>query len=87
MNLQDAISVLEGERDNFPSGEYKDNLTVAIAVFKNESSVITNEAAVELTNDIYWDATLSDRLLFGQALFTVSYTVDPSKPNPHTREN
>ena len=87
MNLENAISVLEGERDNLPSGDSKSNLALAISVFKNESSAITNEAAVELTNNVYWDATLSDRLLFGQALFTVSYTVDPSKPSPHTRDN
>jgi hypothetical protein len=87
MNLQEAKSILQGECDNFPSGEHKTNLQLAIDVFNNESSAITNEAAINLTNDVYWDATLSDRLLFGQALFTVSYTVDQSNPSPHVRHS
>ena len=86
MNKATAISNLEAEHLGLPISVYKDKLLICIQVLNEDSTVKTIPEAIEDLNDIYFDCpSLANQCLFGESLFVISYTTDPSNPSPHVK--
>ena len=87
MNKAEANSNLEAECAAMPSGSERNDLQLAIDVIKETESSLTKKQALSVMNDLYFDYNgWDDRSLVGESIFVISYTVDPSKPNPFERE-
>lgn len=85
MTYTEAILYLENELDSW-NGQDEDDLQEALE--KLNGSPEDKAYAMDLLNDLYWDSQqISQRCNFGQAVYTVSYTVDPTRPFPVKRPN
>lgn len=81
MNYNEAISYLTSEATSW-TGEYKTVLLTALHWIQNGSDK-EKEDGVYAINDLYWKSNqVSDQCKFGQAVFVLSYAVDPIKPFP-----
>lgn len=83
MNYTDAIEAIENEIINLSATDLT-NIITALAIFSNENSEQEDKlGALDLLDSLYWNCNnILDRLKFGQSIFTISFTVDPSRPCP-----
>lgn len=83
MTYTEAIDYLSSEAESW-NGNDKNNLEDALEKLNGDQP--DKEAAMVILNDLYWDSNqVTHQCLFGQAVFVISYTVDPLKPFPSTR--
>lgn len=86
MNFTEAKNYLQAECNHLPSGDSKTKFQNSLQIISDltNSPEAISEAMFNI-NDIYWDETLLSRVTFGQAIYTVSETVDPVAPFPIKR--
>lgn len=87
MTETEALNYINSERTNNTSltVPQKDDMQLATAVLGGTNISITEDEALELLNNIYYDATLSNKKNFGIAVFSLGYTVNPDRPYPKIR--
>lgn len=86
MTYTEAINYLTTEGDSW-NGNDKNAIEGALSALATGTQT-EKVAAMNTLNDLYWDSDqVTHQCLFGQAVYTVSYTVDPVRPFPTTRPN
>lgn len=80
MTYSEAINYLTTEGDSW-NGADKNSIEDALTKLNGSSQ--DKAEAMDILNDLYWDSNqVTHQCEFGQAVYTISYTVDPTKTFP-----
>jgi hypothetical protein len=79
-----ASKYFQDEAAGWISGTEKTKCLEAVTAIEDESE--DSDEALLYLNDLFWTSSqITSKSCFGQALYTLSETVDPNRPMPEVR--